>query len=133
MARQTPVLQKTFVCDTAIPMNTAVVLSTANPGNVALPTALASKFIGFTVIDSNADNVTTVMTEGIAQGISDGSAVITAGDYLAIANTTGQVKTVVPASGTNIREIIGIALNSVAATAGLFVDVFIQPGVYLGA
>ena len=39
MARQTPVLVKSFPCDTAIVLNTVVVASGANAGNVKIPAA----------------------------------------------------------------------------------------------
>jgi len=138
MARQTPILVKSFAADTAIAnANVCVVASGTNAGNVALPGgALATKFVGVTsepVASGSSTNELGVIVAGIAQIQTDGSASITAGDYLAIANTSGQIKTVAPASGTNLRELVGIALSSAANTAGLLVDVLIQPMVYVGA
>jgi hypothetical protein len=74
-----------------------------------------------------------VQVAGIAQIQTDGSAAINAGDYVAIANTNGQIKSVTPASGTNVRQIVGIALSAATNTAGLLVDVLLQPNVYVGA
>ncbi len=138
MARQTPILVKSFAADTAIAnANVCVVASGTNAGNVALPGgALATKFVGVTaepVASGSSTNELGVIVAGIAQIQTDGSASITAGDYLAIANTSGQIKTVAPATGTNVRELVGIALSSAANTAGLLVDVLIQPMVYIGA
>ncbi len=138
MAKQTPLLVKTFGADSGIASpNVCVVMSGANPGNVALPGgALAAGIVGVTAEGLAANSTTkqiAVQVAGIAQVVTDGSAAISPGDYVAIANTSGQVKTVVPASGTNVRQIVGIALSGATATAGLLVDVLIQPMVYLGA
>ncbi len=138
MAKQTPLLIKSFGADSGIgAANLCVVMSGVNAGNVALPgAALATKFVGLTAegIAANSNtNEIGVQVAGIGQALSDGSAAIAAGDYLAIANASGQVKTVVPATGTNVREIIGIALSGATNTAGLLVDVLLQPMVYVGA
>jgi hypothetical protein len=129
MAKQTPTLVKSFAADTAIAnANVCVVASGTNAGNVALPGgALATKFVG------SSTNEISVQVSGIAQIQTDGSASINSGDYVAIANSTGQVKTVVPATGTNVRQLVGIAMSSATNTAGLLVDVLIQPMVYVGA
>ena len=138
MAKQTVILAKTFTADSGVNgIGQCVVMSGTNPGNVALPgAALATKFVGVTLepIPSNSNtNAISVLTAGIAQVQTDGSAAITAGDYLAIANTSGQVKTVSPSSGTNARQIVGVALSSATANAGLLVDLLIQPMTYIGA
>ena len=138
MAKQTPILIKSFAADTAIAnVNVCVVASGSNAGNVALPAgALATKFVGITqeaVQSGSLTNEIAVQVAGIAQIQTDGSANITSGDYLAIANATGQVKTVVPASGAVVRQLVGIAISSAANTAGLLVDVLLQPMVYVGA
>ena len=138
MAKQTPVLIKSFAADTAISSAcVCVVASGTNAGNVALPGgALAVKLVGVTqepVASSSVTNELSVMVTGIAQVQSDGSATITAGDYLVIANSSGQVKSATPASGTNLRQVVGIALNSAANTAGLLIDMLIQPMIYIGA
>lgn len=138
MAKQTPVLIKSFAADTAIAnANVCVVMSGTNAGNVALPGgALATKFAGVTwepVQSGSTANEIAVQVAGIGQIQTDGSATIAAGDYVAIANTTGQVKTVAPASGAVLREIVGIALSGAANTAGLLVDVLLQPNIYIGA
>lgn len=138
MAKQTPVLVKSFAADAGVTAaNVCVVMSGSNAGNVALPGgALATKFVGVTmegIPSGSTTNEIAVQVAGIAQVQSDGSATITAGDYLAIGNTSGQVKSVTPASGSNVREIIGIALSGASNTAGLLVDVLLQPMVYVGA
>jgi hypothetical protein len=135
MAKQTPILIKSFGTDTAISGgNLCVVASGSNAGNVASPgAALATKFIGVTMEAASGANETAVQVAGIAQIQSDGSAIITAGDYVAIGNTSGQIRTVTPASGTNVRQLVGIALSSATNTAGLLVDVLLQPMVYIGA
>lgn len=138
MAKQTPVLVKSFGADSGISSaNVCVVMSGANPGNAALPGgALATKFLGVAqeAIAPNAPvGQIGVIVEGIAQIQTDGSAPIVAGDYLVIANAGGQVKSISPASGATLRQIIGVALNSVTNSAGLLVDALIQPMVYFGA
>ena len=138
MAKQTLTLVKSFAADSGVSAaNVCVVMSGANAGNVALPGgALATKFVGVALegIPANsALNEIAVQLHGIAQIVTDGSAVITAGDYVAIANVSGQIKTVVPATGTTARQLIGVALSSATATAGLLVDVLLQPMTYIGA
>jgi hypothetical protein len=138
MAKQTPMLVKSFAADTAIASaNVCVVMSGTNSGNVSLPGgALATKFVGVTqepVPAGSTTNEIAVQVAGIAQIQTDGSAAINAGDYVAIANTNGQIKSVTPASGTNVRQIVGIALSAATNTAGLLVDVLLQPNVYVGA
>ncbi len=138
MAKQTLTLVKSFAADSGVNgANVCVVMSGTNAGNVALPgAALATKFVGVALegIPANsALNEIAVQLHGIAQIVTDGSAAIAAGDYVAIANAGGQVKTVVPASGTNPRQIVGVALSGATATAGLLVDVLLQPMAYIGA
>jgi hypothetical protein len=138
MAKQTPVLVKSFAADTPIAgANVCVVMSGTNAGNVALPAApLATRFVGVVqeaVAQGSTTNEVAVLTTGIARIQSDGSAAIAPGDYVAIANTAGQIKSVTPAGGTNLRQVIGIALSGAANTAGLLVDVLLQPAIYIGA
>jgi hypothetical protein len=138
MAKQTPLLVKSFAADTAIAASeVCVVMSGTNAGNVALPgAALATKFVGVVqepVASGSTTKAVAVQVAGIARIQTDGSAAISAGDYVAIANTSGQIKTVTPASGTNLRQIVGIALSGATNTAGLLVDVLLQPMVYVGA
>ena len=138
MSRQTPILVKTFGADSGVAnARVCVVMSGTNAGNVAMPAAaLATKFIGVTSEDVSASSSArqvSVQLAGIAQVQTDGSAAIAPGDYVAIANASGQVKTVAPATGTNVRELVGIALTGATNTAGLLVDVLIQPVIYIGA
>lgn len=138
MAKQTPLLIKSFAADSGVnAANLCVVMSGTNAGNVALPTAaLAVKFAGVSLEPIPANSVSNeiaVQVAGIAQIQTDGSANIAAGDYVAIANAAGQIKTVTPASGTNVRELVGIALTGASNTAGLLVDVLLQPQIYVGA
>ena len=138
MAKQTPLLIKSFGADSGVnSANVCVVMSGVNAGNVAMPgAALATKFAGVTAEGIPPNSTTSeigVQVVGIVQVQTDGSALIAAGDYLAIANTSGQVKTVAPASGAVVRELIGIALSGATNTAGLVVDMLIQPMVYIGA
>jgi hypothetical protein len=138
MARQTPTFVKSFPADTALASaNRAVVASTANAGNVMLPAAAGA--VGFIGVTQNpaSDNgqsqyAVDLVIHGIAQIASDGSGTITAGKYVQIADTNGQIKQAAdPAyAGASVVGIIGIALNSVAGTAGLLVDVLIQPHVW---
>ena len=138
MSRQTPILEKTFCADTAIASaNVCVVASGVAEGNVALPGgALAAKFVGVTleaVQSGSKTNAIGVQVAGIAQIQTDGSAPINSGDYVAVANNGGQIKAVAPATGTNVRQVVGIALSSASNVAGLLVDVLLQPMLYIGA
>jgi hypothetical protein len=138
MAKQTSLLEKTFVADQVLSSaGVCVVMSGTNEGNVTLPSgALATKFVGVVqeaTQSGSRSKAIAVQVAGVAQIQSDGSAAIQAGDYVAIANNSGQVKSVAPASGTNVRQIVGIALNAATNAAGLLVDVLLQPMVYIGA
>ena len=112
-------------------------MSGANAGNVALPSAaLVTKFVGVTaegIPSGSTTNEIAVQLAGIAQIQSDGTTTIVAGDYIVIGNASGQIRGVTPASGAVVREIIGIAVSGAANTAGLLVDVLLQPMVYIGA
>ncbi len=156
MARQTPNFLKSWPCDTQVAANVALVASPTNVGNASLPAnhfvngflALATssgqntgtRFVGVSWQSADNNNFECeVCSEGIVQ-IQSSGATITAGDLLAIANTSGQVATISPVAplsgGTQANwttyQIIGVALNSVAATAGLLVDVLLQPQIYVG-
>ena len=138
MAKQTLTLVKSFAADSGVSSpNVCLVMSSVAAGNVALPGgALATKFVGVSLegIPPNSTlSEIAVQLHGIAQIVTDGSAVITAGDYVAIANANGQIKTVVPANGTNSRQLVGVALSGATATAGLLIDVLLQPMAYIGA
>ena len=72
MAKQTPLLVKSFAADTAIAnANVCVVMSGSNAGNVALPGgALATKFVGVTfepVASGSLTNEIGVQVAGIAR------------------------------------------------------------------
>lgn len=132
---------QTFAAEAAVAgSNLAVVYSTAHSRTVKMPGgALAVGFAGITTEASSSDasNTLAVQIGGVAQVTSDGSAVINPGDELAIANTSGQVKTFVvaaPSSGEGtVREVLGVALCAAPATAGALVDMRIQPHIYVGA
>lgn len=134
MARQTPVLLKSFMGDSQFASaNVCVVASTANAGNVMLPATSGDVgFIGVlqeSVPASSVSDGVDVMVAGIAQIKSDGSGTITAGKYVQIADSAGQIKQTgtLAFAGSSVVQIVGIALNSVAATAGLLCDVLLQP------
>jgi hypothetical protein len=131
MAKQTPLLIKTFAADTAISSaNVCVLMSGTNAGNVKLPGAgETTKFVGVvTEPAAGVSNGVAVQVAGIAQIQSDGSAVINAGDYVAINDTGGRIAPVTPGfGGATVKEIVGIALSGASNTVGLLVDVLLQP------
>ena len=125
-----PILKITRTADAAVPRaRLCLVLSSVNAANVAQPAAAgATKFLGVSDQMSDGNNILPITVAGEAVVESDGSAVITAGDYLTIANATGQVKTQVPGfGGATVQELIGIAMISAPAVAGAQVTVYIQP------
>ena len=89
-------------------------------GNVKMPAAALEKPAGVAWEDSEvrssaAVDSIAVQTFGVASCISDGSAAITAGDQVAIADTSGRVKTVTTTFGANaIAWQVGTALETVA-------------------
>jgi hypothetical protein len=130
MAQQTPIgLDKSYEATAQLPVNSLVKLNAT--GAMILTTAATDVPIGMVVANNgaNAPFQCTVRLAGIAQAISDGTATITPGARLvASAGTSGSVVTDASTLGTvNKKRSIGIALTVVAATAGLLVDVLIQP------
>lgn len=134
MARQTPVLVKSFPGDTQIPINTVVVASGTNTGNVALPSAAGAKgIIGVTQQVFDGANYGPVIVVGVAQcRILTGTA-INFGDLLKAADTTGRVTKAVPVAtgGANVRGVVGTALQSIVSTAPTdsLIDVLLSPGI----
>jgi hypothetical protein len=131
---QTPVLIKSFQGDTALTAGQVVISSTVNAGNVMVATAITSgnPVIGVVYLGADEGQYTDVMVQGIASIQSDGSAIINQGSYIAL-SLNGQVKAVTPASGTNLRSLVGIALTSAPATPGALVDVLLTHTIYIGA
>lgn len=136
MARQTPVLVKSFGGDTPLILNTVVVASAANAGNVRLPPAMgAVGVIGVTQQNTDGLNYAPIVMQGIAQcRILTGTA-INFGDMVKIADTSGRVTRAVPVAtgGANARGIVGIAMQTIAATAttDTLIDVLLAPGIVI--
>lgn len=132
-AYQRPILDVTFpAVDTGIVAGAVVVMGT--DGRVVLPSATAvTKIVGVAneaVANTSVSGVS-VRIAGIAECISDGSAVINEGDYLVIADNTGKVKTATMANTGALNGVVGLALTPCASTSGLKVDVLLQPGLGL--
>lgn len=136
--KQTPILTKTFNSDVAVVANRVVVVGTASTGlglggSVKYPAAArAVKIVGVTWQASDNEKTVDVVVAGIVQIASDGSAAIAIGDTVEVADTGGQIRTVVltaPATpGTQgnwiLRQLVGTALSGAAnAAAGALVDV----------
>ena len=134
MARQTPVLVKSFGADTALILNTVVVASAANAGNVRLPpNPGAAAIIGVTQQNTDNANYAPIVMQGIAQcRILTGTA-INFGDIIKIADAAGRVTKAVPVAngGANVRGVVGIAMQSLAAGAptDTLLDVLLAPGI----
>lgn len=123
---QTPELQKTMEADASIGKNLCV--KQDSNGRATLCGADDTNFLGVTIETGKTEAPFTVGIEmrGIVQIKSDGSAAITPGDLIVCA-AGGKVKKRTIASGTTNRLVIGRAMNSVAATADLLVDVNLGP------
>ena len=135
MARQTPVLVKSFAGDTIVAANTVVVASGANAGNVKA--ARRGGRGGHYRRDAAGVRRQQLMgrlcVSGIAQcRILTGTA-INFGDTVKIADTSGRVTKAVPVAtgGANVRGQVGIAMQSLASTAATdtLIDVLLQPGI----
>ncbi len=134
MARQTPVLVKSFPGDTVLAANTVVVASGANAGNVKAPSAAgAASVIGVTQLAFDNNSYGPVVLSGIAQCRFLTGTAINFGDPIKIADTSGRVTKAVPVAtgGANVRGLVGIAMQSIASTAATdtLIDVLLQPGV----
>lgn len=134
MAYQTPVLTKSFPCDTAIPANTVLVGSVTNVGNLSLPAAAgAANIIGVSVFPSTGSTTfyAGVTVEGIVQCRFLTGTAIAMGNSVKIADVNGRVTKAVPgAPGTLLRGLIGIALQTRLAgdATDTLVDVLLTPG-----
>ena len=134
MARQTPVLVKSFPGDSIVAINTVVVASGANAGNVKAPGAAgATGIIGVTQQAFDGNGYGPVVLSGIAQcRILTGTA-INFGDAVKVADTSGRVTKAVPVAtgGANVRGQVGIAMQSALATAptDTLIDVLLCQGV----
>ncbi len=130
--QQTPVLDKSFEATAQLAYGTHVELDST--GRVIVSANNSLKGIG--VVQSNngatAPFQCTVRLYGIAQILSDGSGSIAPGDPVFPAGS-GKVKKLTIADGANMRLMAGIALNTVAATANLLVDVLLMPSIISNA
>jgi len=126
MAKQLPILDITLEANAQISPNTIVSLNSS--GQVAAAGADDTKIIGV-VMENNGPDApyyAKVRVAGIAQVKSDGSGAVAPGDQIASA-ASGKGKVRTPASGTTLRRLLGTALNSVAATSDLLIDVLVCP------
>lgn len=110
----------TFECEEAIPFARCVEL--ASDGRVNLCELDDTTCIGVSVEDrstlpSAGPAALAVCTSGIVWVTSDGSAAINIGDYVKPA-AAGKVRPQAIASGTTLRQIIGRAITSAAASDG---------------
>ena len=134
MAYQTPVLTKSFPCDTAIPANTVLVASVANVGNLSLPAAAgATNIVGVSVFPSTGSITfyTGVTVEGIVQCRFLTGVAIPMGSSVKIADAFGRVTKAIPgAPGTTLRGLIGIAVQTRLAgdATDTLIDVLLTPG-----
>ena len=120
MARQTPVLVKSFPGDTAISLNTVVVASATNAGSVRVPAAAgAAGIIGVTQQTFDNANYGPVILQGIAQCRLLTGTAINFGDPLKVADTSGRVTKAVPVAtaARTCAGLVGIAMQSMPSTA----------------
>jgi len=111
------VLVETLIADAAVNQFQAIVQSNTDYHGTNPAGANASGFVGITLDAAAAGDSVPVVMLGTAWCTAAG--VITSGQYVSIANATGQVG----AGGSNV---IGIALSTTAA-AGDYVLVYISP------
>ena len=130
MAGATYVLDKTYKITSAGGVNkwTALVPG-ASDGQCQLPTAANEVVIGIAQeTQANQNENVVVRKYGISRAIAAGA--ITAGAYVEVANTSGQLQasnlTSVPASAT-LHNIVGIAESSTSQVGEVFF-VFLTPG-----
>lgn len=128
-----PTLRFTREATTQLPPKTCAAI---NPAGLLTTAATSGTDFAGVIIEN--DGATTpphfalLQTSGIAVLLSDGTAPITPGNLLTV-GTSGKVRPVTPASGTNLRGLIGRALTAATATADIEVQVLLQPQIYIGA
>lgn len=137
MAKQTPILVKSFPGDVPpnglpLSINTAVVFSSVNAGNVSAGSAGALGTVG--VVEQNFDrnNYGAVRMAGIAQCRTLTGTAINIGDRVKIGDTNGRVTKLTPAAaGAGVlKGVVGMAMSAVVAgdPSDTLIDVWLTPG-----
>jgi hypothetical protein len=141
MARQTPLLVKSFPGDfpspnTPITLNTVLVASGTNAGNVAIPSAAGARgIIGVSQQNFDRLNYGPVILKGVVQCRMLTGTAINFGDPIKVADAFGRVTKAVPVAtgGVNIRGLVGTAMQSLPAgtPTDTLVDVLLDFGVII--
>ena len=124
--KQVPILDLPFEADAQLDANTAFALD--SNGRATAAGADDTKAVGI-VISNNGSSAPFMITgrvAGIGQLKSDGTATVAPGDKIVTASS-GKGKKRSLASGSTLRRVLGLALNNVAASADLLIDVLIGP------
>lgn len=126
-----PTLVRTF--EAAAQLTPGHIALMGSDGRLAEGTADAVTIVGVTQsCTAAAPYMATIAMGGIVEVMSDGAGAVDEGDKLA-AGTSGRAKTRNPATGTNARQVLGIALTPAAATANLYVECLLTLANYVGA
>jgi hypothetical protein len=128
-----PILRITDEAAASLTAKTCAAVNTS--GQLAAATANGADFAGVVVETDGATSapyLASLQTHGVAILLSDGSGVIDEGNLVTV-GASGKIKAVTPATGTNLRGIVGRALTPAAAIADLEVQVLLTPHVYIGA
>ncbi len=117
-----------LVAGAPVAANTILVAS-ATAGSLAVAGLYAGKFIGVNTEATDTNGYAFVQTIGTVQ-VRVGAVAVVAGDRITSDASGLALATGASASGTILKQIIGIAMNS--AAAGALVDVFLQPDLVNG-
>lgn len=123
MSLSKPEFVRTFVFDAAIGKNRFASASASNDLSGIIATA-STLVIGATVEASDANNAAAVALGGVVKVVAGGT--ITRGDRVASDANGAAVSITIAASGTTLRYIAGVALQS--GVSGDIIEVLLQPG-----
>lgn len=128
MSQQRPILDIPLEATAQLAYGTLVKLDSS--GRAVATGAATDRLIGVVQGNNgaNAPFQCTVRVAGIAQVLSDGTATVAPGDQIVASATSGKgVKDASTLGTVNKKYGLGTAMNSVAATANLLIDVLIAP------
>lgn len=128
MSQQHPLLDISLEATAQLVYGTLVKLDSS--GRAVAASAATDRVIGVVQANNGANTPyqCTVRVAGIAQVLSDGTGTVAPGDPIVASSTSGKgVKDASTLGTTNKKYCLGTAMNSVAATANLLIDVLIEP------
>jgi hypothetical protein len=131
MSGQTIQVVRSFIADSTSIGLWRVVVQGSAANHCTVPAGLHAQPLGVAqAVPRATGQAIPVLLTGIARCVGKG--VINVGDAVEVNSNTGDVVSITPATGTNVRWLVGEALTAGAAD-GDWVYVRLAPQVYIGA